>query len=89
MKTLTVLRFFGGGRGAKARIARALGISPAAVSKWPADGEVPAGSAHRLSLLYPQLYEQARAAAPPALPTPRGRPVSALQLDLQLELLRG
>jgi len=57
MKTLTVIRYFGGGRGAKTRIAKALSISTAAVSKWPEDGDVPNGSAHRLSIQFPELFQ--------------------------------
>lgn len=53
MKTQTVINYFGGGRGAKAKIARAVGISPAAVSKWKDD--VPNGSAYVLLQKYPVL----------------------------------
>ncbi|WP_353327607.1 Cro/CI family transcriptional regulator [Chitiniphilus shinanonensis] len=62
MKTKTVIHFFGGGRGAKARIARELGISAPAVSKWPECGDVPEGSAYRLVLLFPELYQLEREA---------------------------
>ena len=53
MKTETVINFFGGGRGAKAKIARAVGISPAAVSKWR--DKVPNGSAYILIQKFPEL----------------------------------
>ena len=58
MKTLTVINFFGGGRGAKARIARAIGISTAAVSKWPVNGNVPLGSAFKLATMFPKLFRE-------------------------------
>ena len=57
MKTQTVIDFFGGGRGAKAKIARAVGISPAAVSKWKDD--VPNGSAYVLIQKFPMLARKA------------------------------
>ena len=53
MKTQTVINYFGGGWGAKAKIARAIGISPAAVSKWGDD--VPKSSAYDLLLMFPDL----------------------------------
>ncbi|OQS40567.1 Cro/CI family transcriptional regulator [Chromobacterium haemolyticum] len=55
MKTSTVVSFFGGGRGAKSRIARALGVSTAAVAKWREF--VPDGSAYQLIQRFPALYD--------------------------------
>ncbi|WP_283148991.1 hypothetical protein [Silvimonas soli] len=56
MKTLTVIKFFGGDRGAQAKIARELQISTAAVAKWPKDGDVPGSSLGSLFLKFPELY---------------------------------
>lgn len=53
MKTETLIKFFGGGCGSQARIAKALGISRAAVSKW--GDTVPPGSAYALCRMYPDL----------------------------------
>ena len=55
MKTQNILYFFGGGHGAKSRVAREIGISAAAVSKWGED--VPEGSAYRLLVKYPALAD--------------------------------
>ncbi|OVE45684.1 Cro/CI family transcriptional regulator [Chromobacterium violaceum] len=53
MKTALVFSYFGSGRGAKARVARSLGVSTAAVAKW---GEaVPDGSAYQLIRRFPEL----------------------------------
>ncbi len=53
MKTKNVLYFFGGRRGAKAKIASEVNISRAAVSKW---GEnVPNNSAYLLLVKFPEL----------------------------------
>ncbi|QEL55483.1 Cro/CI family transcriptional regulator [Chromobacterium paludis] len=53
MRTAIVVSYFGPGRGSKARIARSLGVSTAAVAKW---GEtVPDGSAYQLIRRFPEL----------------------------------
>ena len=53
MDTITVIKFFGGKRGAKSKIAKTLGISSAAVSKW--GKSVPNGSAYLLLVKFPEL----------------------------------
>lgn len=53
MKTQTVFNFFGNQRGVKAKIAKEIGISPAAVSKW--GDEVPNSSAYKLLKKFPKL----------------------------------
>lgn len=54
MKRETVMNYFGGGRGTKSRVARALGASTAAVSKWSED--IPDNSAYKLCRDFPELY---------------------------------
>lgn len=62
MRVKTVFDYFGGGRGAKSRIAAELGISRVAVGKWfkRPDGRVPDGSAYSLVLKFPALGEEDR-----------------------------
>ena len=56
MKKLTVLNFFGGGRGAQAKAAKALGISTAAVSKWPE--ELPKSAVGRFVESMPDVWRE-------------------------------
>jgi predicted transcriptional regulator len=49
------MKYFGGGRGTKSRVARVLGVSSAAVSKW--SEEIPDGSAYNLCRDFPELYK--------------------------------
>lgn len=56
MKKITVLNYFGGGRGAQAKIAKAIGVSTAAVSTWPED--LPYSALGRIAVLQPRAWRE-------------------------------
>ena len=56
MKKTTVLNYFGGGRGAQAKVAKAIGVSTAAVSTWPED--LPYSAIGRLAVFQPRAFRE-------------------------------